>query len=136
MVVHRQLKSYLTKGQVFYSEDQIKEIINFSEHSIYVANLVQRNANRYWICKFLSKEIGNKTPALVLDILDDRTQVQLSDFLIELPLFKELGIKPEIGQEIEVIIKDVQIRKGFIAIKLLKETNDEIKRIETKDSLI
>lgn len=132
MVVHRQLKSFLNDGVILYSEDQIKEIINFSEHSIYVANLIQRNANRYWICKFLSKEIGNKTPALVLEVLDDRSQVQLSDFLIELPLFKELGYKPEVGQEIEVIIKDVQIRKGFIAIKLLKEPNEEIKKIEYK----
>ena len=49
-----------------------------------------------------------------------------------MPLFKELGYKPEVGQEIEVIIKDVQIRKGFIAIKLLKEPNEEIKKIEYK----
>lgn len=132
MVVHRQIKSFLRKNTSYYSEDQIKEIINFSEHSIYVANLIQRNANRYWLCKFLSREIGNKTPALVLDVLDDRYQVQLSDFLIELPLFKELGVKLEAGQEIEVIIKDVQIRKGFISIKLLKEPNEDIKPIELK----
>lgn len=132
LVVHRQLKSFLKNGSAYYSEDQVREIISFSEHSIFVANTIQRNSNRYWICKFLSKEIGNQTKALVLDVLDDRSHVQLSDFIIELPLFKELGIKLEAGQEIDVIIKDVQIRKGFIAIRLLKEPNSEIKKIELK----
>ncbi|MBC7475884.1 MAG: RNB domain-containing ribonuclease [Candidatus Sericytochromatia bacterium] len=130
LVVHRQLKSYLRTGEPFYSEEKIKEVINFSEHSIYIANLIQRTSNRYWVCKFLSNYIGCKTPALVLDIVDERYQVQLSDYLIELPLFKELGAKLEIGQEIEVIIKDVQIRRGFIAIKLLKEPDEDVKSIE------
>ncbi len=130
LVVHRQLKSYLRTGEPFYSEEKIKEVINFSEHSIYIANLIQRTSNRYWVCKFLSNYIGCKTPALVLDVVDERYQVQLSDYLIELPLFKELGVKLEIGQEIEVIIKDVQTRRGFIAIKLLKEPNEDVKSIE------
>lgn len=130
LVAHRQLKAYLNSGEPFYNEDKIKEIINFSEHSIYVANLIQRNANRYWLCKFLSEHIGDRTPALVLEVNDDRYQVQLTDLLIELPLFKELGIKLEVGQEIEVVIKDVQIRRGFIVIRLLKETNENIRKIE------
>ena len=130
LVIHRQLKSFLKKGEAYYSEEKIKEIINFSEHSIYVANLVQRNANRYWICKFLSKEIGNKTNALVLDVLEDRYHVQLSDFMVELPLFKELGVKLEQGQEAEVTIKDIQLRKGFISLRHLKEPDEEIKKID------
>ncbi len=132
LVIHRQIKSFLKTGKPYYNEEKIKEIINFSEHSIYVSILIQRNANRYWICKFLSKEIGNKTNALVLDVGDEKYHIQLSDFMIELPLFKELGVKLEQGQEIEVIIKDIQLRKGFISVRLLKEPNDEINKIEFK----
>jgi exoribonuclease-2 len=121
LVVHRQLKSLLRTGGPFYSEEEIKELINYSENSLSVANMIQRNANRYWLTKYLSGFIGYKTPAIVLEVFDDKYMVQLTGFLTELPLFRELGLKLEVGQQIEVVIKDVQVRKGYISIRAARE---------------
>jgi exoribonuclease-2 len=126
LIVHRQLKSFLRTGKPFYTEEEIKELINFSENSLSIANLIQRNASRYWLTKFLYPHIGSKTPAIVLEASDDKFIVQLTDYLIEIPLFKELGLKLEVGQNIEVVIKDVQIRKGFISIRAAREQDEGV----------
>lgn len=130
LVIHRQIKSYIKTEAPFYTEDEIREVINFTEHSLFISNVIQRSRIRYWLCKFLKNYIGYKTPATVLDVQDDKYIVQLSDLATELPLMKDWGVKLQEGQEIEVVIKDIHIRKGIIIIKFLKNPSDEIKKIE------
>ncbi|MEK7433530.1 MAG: RNB domain-containing ribonuclease [Cyanobacteriota bacterium] len=126
LVIHRQIKSFLRNGKPFYSEAEIKEVINFTEHSLSVSNIIQRGTIRYWLCKYLLNFVGHKTKALILDLNDDKYIVHLSEIVTELPVNKDFGMKLESTQEIEVIIKDIYIRKGIIIIRILKNTNDEI----------
>jgi len=129
LVIHRQLKAYLRDGQILYPDEKMKEVINFSEHSLNVANIIQRNGSRYWLMKYLSKFIKYKTPAIVLEAHDDRYFIQLTEFLFETPLFKELGVKLEVGQRIEVVIQDVKIRKGILNIRFAKESDSNLKTL-------
>lgn len=130
LVIHRQIKNFLREGKPLYNEEQVREVINFSEHSISISNLIQRNSIRYWLCKYLIPYKGWKTNALVLDLSDDKYIVHLFDFCTELPFSKDFGYKFEAGQEIEVIIRDIHLRKGIIIIKPLKEPKPDIKQIE------
>jgi exoribonuclease-2 len=130
LVIHRQIKNFLREGKPLYNEEQVREVINFSEHSISICNLIQRNSIRYWLCKYLIPYKGFKTNALVLDLSEDKYIVHLYDFCTELPFPKDFGYKFEPGQEIEVMIRDIHIRKGIIIIKPLKEPKPEIEKIE------
>ena len=129
LVIHRQVKSFIRDGKILYPDEKIKEVINFSEHSLNVANIIQRNASRYWLMKYLSQFVKHKTPAIVLEVHDDKYFVQLTEFLFETQLFKELGVKLEVGQRIEVVIQDVKVRKGILNIRFAKESDSDLKTL-------
>lgn len=125
LAIHRQIKEFLNKKTSIYNEDNLREIITYTDYSLNNINVVQRHSNRYWLCKFLKDFIGYRTPALVLDEYESKYLVYLTEFFVELYLFKEIGYKYEIGQKIDVIIKDSEPFKGGLYIDNFKEERDE-----------
>jgi len=124
LVIHRQIKEFINKKSVVYSEDNLKEIITYTDYILNNINIIQKYSNKYWLYKFLKKFIGYKTPALVLDEYDNKYLVYLTEFFLEVYLFKEIGYKYEIGQKIYIIIKDTEPFKGNLYIDNFKEERD------------
>jgi len=107
-----------------YSEDNLKEIITYTDYSLSNINIVQKYSNKYWLCKYLKDFIGYRTPAIVLDEYESKYLVYLTEFFIEVYLFKEIGYKYDIGSKIQVIIKDTEPFKGGLYIDNFKEERD------------
>lgn len=119
LVVHRQLKSYLRKETYFYNEDELNQIILLSDQALHISNIIQRLSNRYWLLRYLEKFIGEKVEVLILEIYEDRTIVQLTDYLLEVPIYSKLDKK--VGDRFEMTIVDVKPRRYHIILSEIKD---------------
>jgi exoribonuclease-2 len=114
LVAHRQIRSTLSTGRACYSEADIQSIINSTERAADVAGMVQKEAHRYWLLKAAKQLVGLAVPALVLERRDDATVVQLTDSLLEVPVYQRLERRHEVGELILAKIVDVDPRRGSI----------------------
>jgi exoribonuclease-2 len=105
LVAQRQMISFLSKKYFTYDEKSLEDVRMTIEPTLKALERVRRNRNRYWILKYLRQHIGERYPAMVLDVLKSKYRVLLLDFLhiVELRQERETGLYP--GQQFKVLIK-------------------------------
>jgi len=114
LAIHRQIRSVLTGAGPCYTQDDISSIINATERAQEAASLVQKEAHRYWLLKYLKKMVGLTVPGLVLDRREDSYVVQLIDFLLEVTLYQRPDFRYEVGDSILVKLVEIEPRRGYI----------------------
>lgn len=119
LVIHRQLKSILSSNLDAYTENDMERIIIFSEQMLNIANIVQRNTNRYWLLKYLEMNRENPINALVITVEDGKIHLLLEDYLLETILFSKLETKVNEGDNILVKIKHINPRTGQLVLEEL-----------------
>ena len=116
LIVHRQLKEVLHSGNPLYTEADMQNIIIFSEQMLNMANIIQRQTNRYWLLKYLNTQKDQVLDALVLEVEDGKIHVHLTDYVLDTILMPKLETKVSEGDKISVKIKNVNPRAGNILI--------------------
>ncbi len=117
LVTQRQIRAVLGL-EAPYPAEEIDRIITLIQQPMSQVNLAQRKRHRYWLLRYLEKQIGQKTKAHVLFKRRHNYQILLPEFMIEcpLPLSDSITLLPE--DIIEVTIQYANPRKDKLSVAL------------------
>ncbi len=105
LVVQRQMRRYLSGESSMYNKEQLQEIRMSVQPLLRTLDTMKRDRIRYWTQKYLLSHLGERFPAMVLDILRNRYRILLTDFLLVTEVKKENSQEFHQGQQIMVKIK-------------------------------
>ncbi|RLB15467.1 MAG: hypothetical protein DRG63_06845 [Deltaproteobacteria bacterium] len=105
LVVQRQIRAYLLSGEPVYDKNRLEEIRIAVEPTLRTLARIKRNRLRYWIVKLLSRNIGRKYKAMILDDIRSKYRIVLTDFLMTADIKKVDGMLLGQGQYIWVEVK-------------------------------
>lgn len=119
LVVQRQLKHVLLKGEALYTEDALRQIITEIGATQARIFFVQRKWNRYWLLKYLEQEDIQTLDALVLTQNGRFAHVLLTDYLLEtnVPIAQKDQARP--GSLVRVKIEKLNPREDILRVQIL-----------------
>ena len=117
LVTQRQIRAALDL-EAAYTRDEIDWIIQSLELPISSIVRLQHRRHRYWIVKYLEKQIGQKFEAIVLMKRRNTFQVLIPEFMLEcdLPLHGGIDLTPE--DLVQVTIQRADARRDILTISL------------------
>jgi exoribonuclease-2 len=117
LVTQRQIRAAL-KLEAPYTQEKIDWIIQSLGLPITAIARIQQRRHRYWILKYLEKQIGQKFEAIVLMKRRSTFQVLLPDFMLEcdLPLHGGIDLTPE--DLVQVTIQRVNAREELLTLSI------------------
>lgn len=121
LLMHRQLKASLQGAPLPYTAPELKALLAMSDAGVGAINQVQRASHRYWLLKYLQGSPSPVHAAIVVDVQEERAQVQLTDVLLESAVYPKLSRRLEVGEVVQVVIDQIRPRRGTIALRLLDE---------------
>jgi exoribonuclease-2 len=115
LVTQRQIRAVLDLEEAYSIED-IDSIIHLLEIPMSQVARVQFARHRYWLLKYLEKQIGQKGEAIVLYKKRNSYQILLPEYMLEceLPISGGFELKPE--DYIQVTIQHVSARKDVLSV--------------------
>jgi exoribonuclease-2 len=115
LVTQRQIRAVLGMEKP-YSAEEIDQIINLLEIPMSQVMRTQSGRHRYWLLKYLEKQIGQKEEAIVLFKKRKSYQILLPQYMIEceLPISSGIELKPE--DLIQVRIQHVRARRDILSV--------------------
>jgi exoribonuclease II len=105
LLVQRQLRSFLVSGTPCYNSEDLEQKRMALEPILRDVEKMNRNRTRYWLYKYLLQHLGDKLPAVVLDVMRNRSRLLLPDLLLVVEMKKENGQELFEGQKIQVRIR-------------------------------
>jgi len=120
LLVQRQIKSTLCRGAARYTLEDIEKKRLVLDPLLKSIELLTRNSTRYWIQKYLAQHIGEKFPALVLDVIRNKYRVLLSDVFLIAEVKRENGQNLHEGQEIMVKIRKSDPWEDYLKVDIEK----------------
>lgn len=117
LVTQRQIRACFGLEQP-YSVDEIEKMLIFLKQPLLNAGQVQMRRNRYWLLKYLEKQIGAKEEAIVLDKRRDQYVILLTSYLVECKLRSSghWNLKPQ--DLVRVTITHVDARRDALNVDL------------------
>ena len=117
LVTQRQIRASLGFENA-YTTEQIDEIIKCLELPMSHVGRFQYLRHRYWLLKYLEKQIGQKEEAIVLNRTRRNYQILLTRYMLEcdLPISSGIELKPE--DLIQVTIQRVSARKDVLQVAI------------------
>jgi exoribonuclease-2 len=125
LLVHRQLKRVLHGEPPVHALEAMKPLGAMTEQGISIVNQAQRQSHRYWLLKYLQNLPPQPLRAVVLDVWEERAQIQLVDYLLDVPVYPKLSRKLHPGDQVMVAIDQLRPRRGTIALTLLETPSAE-----------
>ncbi len=110
MVVQRQLASALSGSEAPYSEGDLKTLIGEADATLRDLNRAEDERKRYWILKHLSGRIGEAFPAMVLDVRERQSVVELETYLIRSNVYLPPSTVP--GQIVMLELQEIDTWRG------------------------
>jgi exoribonuclease-2 len=120
LLVQRQIKTYLSRGTPLYTREEIEKKRLMLDPLLKSIELLTRNSTRYWIQKYLAQHVGEKLPALVLDVIRNKYRVLLTDVLLIAEVKRENGQNLHEGQEIMVKIRKSDPWEDYLKVDIEK----------------
>lgn len=120
LLVQRQIRNYLYHGAPRYTKEDMEKKRLPLDPLLKSIELLTRNSTRYWIQKYLAQHIGERFPALVLDVIRNKYRVLLSDVLLIAEVKKENGQNFHEGQEIMVKIRKSDPWEDYLKVDIEK----------------
>jgi len=120
LLVQRQIRSYLCRGAALYALDDIEKKRLVLDPLLKSIELLTRNGTRYWIQKYLAQHIGEKFPALVLDVIRNKYRVLLSDVFLIAEVKRDNGQTLHEGQDIMVKIRKSDPWEDYLKVDIEK----------------
>ena len=118
IVSQRQLKSLIEGKRPVYMNNTLEEMIQFINPALRDLEIIKRNRLRYWILKFLSKNIGERYKAFILDELKSRYRVVIEEFQLITEIKRQNGMIYRTGQKITVEIKRAEPRNDLLEVQI------------------
>jgi len=115
LVTQRQLRAVLGL-ETPYTREEINRTIQVLEQPMSYVSTIQRSRHRYWLLKYLEKQIGQREEAIVLAKRRNSYQILLGGYMLEcdLPMSSGIDLSPE--DLIQVRIQHVNARKDVISV--------------------
>ena len=110
LVVQRQLTSAIDGIDPPYSSDDLKGLIGEADATLRDLNRAEDERKRYWAFKYLGGRIGEPFPAVVLDVRERQSVVELDTFLIRNNVYLPPSISP--GQTVQLELQEVDPWRG------------------------
>ena len=110
LVVQRQLTSAIDGFDPPYSPDDLKGLIGEADATLRDLNRAEDERKRYWAFKYLGGRIGEAFPAVVLDVRERQSVVELDTFLIRSNVYLPPSISP--GQTVQLELQEVDPWRG------------------------
>ena len=110
LVVQRQLTSAIDGFEPPYSPDDLKGLIGEADATLRDLNRAEDERKRYWAFKYLGGRIGEAFPAVVLDVRERQSVVELDTFLIRSNVYLPPSISP--GQTVQLELQEVDPWRG------------------------
>ena len=120
LLVQRQIKNYLSRGAALYGREEIEKKRLVLDPLLKSIELLTRNSTRYWIQKYLAQHVGERFPALVLDVIRNKYRVLLTDVLLIAEVKRENGQTLHEGQEIMVKIRKSDPWEDYLKVDIEK----------------
>jgi len=120
LLVQRQIKNYLCRGAPLYAREAVEKKRLVLDPLLKSIELLTRNSTRYWIQKYLAQHIGERFPALVLDVIRNKYRVLLSDVLLIAEVKRDNGQNLHEGQEITVKIRKSDPWQDYLKVDIEK----------------
>jgi exoribonuclease-2 len=117
LVTQRQARALLGLEEA-YTAGEIDEIIQLLELPMSYVGRFQFTRHRYWLLKYLEKQIGQKEEAIVLHKTRRSYQILLTQYMLEcdLPTSAGIDLKPE--DLIQVTVQRVSARKDVLQVSI------------------
>jgi exoribonuclease-2 len=98
------------------TREEIYNVIQILEQPMSYVAKIQYNRHRYWLLKYLEKQIGQKEEAIVLYKKRNNYQIILREYMMEceLPLSSGIDLKPE--DLIQVTLQHANARKDVLSV--------------------
>jgi exoribonuclease-2 len=117
LVTQRQIRAVLGLEPA-YAEDDIDAVIQQLEVPMSQVARVQFTRHRYWLLRYLEKQVGQKIEATVLMKRRVGVQVLLNDYMIECDLSTPPSLDLKAEDLIQVTIQKVNARNDEIVLSL------------------
>jgi exoribonuclease II len=118
LLSHRQLHTYLERGEPLYNEEQLKTILAEVEAALGRAGTVEHDRRRYWLLRYLGQRQGEVFTGIVLDRFPRNYLVMLPEVMQEVDVptgGKELAP----GDQVKVRVDTVLPRIGTLKVSLV-----------------
>ena len=117
LVTQRQIRACFG-FEVPYTSDEIENMLQYLKQPLFNAAQVQMRRTRYWLLKYLERQIGAKEEAIVLDKRRDKYMILLTNYLIECKLESAAhwNLKPQ--DLVRVTIVHVDARRDVLSVDL------------------
>ena len=112
LVVQRQLVSALTGESPPCSEEDLKALIGEADAALRDLNRAEDERSRYWMLKHMEGRIGETFPAVVLDVRERQSVVELDTFLIRSNVYLPPSTAP--GQTVLLELQEVDTWRGQV----------------------
>lgn len=112
LILQRQLKHYLDKEEALYSAEELRELLMSLEHTVELADRLERDRKRYWLLKYLEGVKGEPQEALVLKTFPSHILVQIRSCLLELQMPRPAGETVSPGDFIRIVPETVSPGAG------------------------
>jgi len=120
LLVQRQIKKLSLPRRPYYAREDLEKKRLVLDPLLKVSNCSRGTASRYWIQKYLAQHVGEKFPALVLDVIRNKYRVLLSDVQLIAEVKRENGQNLHEGQEIMVKIRKSNPWEDYLKVDIEK----------------
>jgi exoribonuclease-2 len=105
LVMQHQLHSIVRRKEPCFTEEMCKDFTSVLSRTISTANNVRQQRQRYWLLKYLADRKGQSIDALVIQVGPKRTNLLLTDILMDmdLPTPGGKGISPNTVVKVRVV---------------------------------
>ena len=110
LAVQRQLASAIDGREAPYTAEDLKGLIGEADATLRDLNRAEDERKRYWMLKHLGGRIGEAIPAVVLDVRERQSVVELETFLIRSNVYLPPSVVP--GQTVQLELQEVDTWRG------------------------
>ncbi len=115
LIMEQQLCHYLKTGSHLFSADELAGFLRELAPALEVAAIVKARTTRYWLLKYLKKNVqGNKLLGLVVDLYQRKAKVLLPDYMLTVDVPLPPGYTPKVGNSLQVVLKGINPREDHI----------------------
>ena len=110
LAVQRQLASAIDGTVAPYTAEDLKGLIGEADATLRDLNRAEDERKRYWMLKHLGGRLGEAIPAVVLDVRERQSVVELETFLIRSNVYLPPSVVP--GQTVQLELQEVDTWRG------------------------
>ena len=105
LINQRQLANTLTGATPAYDMEEVKAVLFRADATLRDLGRAENERQRYWIYKVLAGKLGEEFSAVVLDVRDHQSVVELETYLIRSNVYLRPGTTP--GETVRLVLQEV-----------------------------